>query len=70
MPPSRDEVDSDDDDRSPCSEDPHSYSNPVKEEPADSKVKQSGLNEEKRSKLREIEVTTPHASHLQHWLGL
>uniref|UniRef100_A0A7N5ZUJ1 U2 snRNP-associated SURP motif-containing protein n=1 Tax=Anabas testudineus TaxID=64144 RepID=A0A7N5ZUJ1_ANATE len=49
------EEDSDDDDRSPCSEDIQSYSNPIRED-SDIKSKMSEMNEEKRSKLREIEV--------------
>uniref|UniRef100_A0A3P9HS81 U2 snRNP-associated SURP motif-containing protein n=1 Tax=Oryzias latipes TaxID=8090 RepID=A0A3P9HS81_ORYLA len=44
-----------DDDRSPRSEENQSYSNPIKDE-ADTKAKSSGMNEEKRTKLREIEV--------------
>uniref|UniRef100_H2M334 U2 snRNP-associated SURP domain containing n=1 Tax=Oryzias latipes TaxID=8090 RepID=H2M334_ORYLA len=44
-----------DDDRSPRSEENQSYSNPIKDD-ADTKAKSSGMNEEKRTKLREIEV--------------
>uniref|UniRef100_A0A8D0A3C3 U2 snRNP-associated SURP motif-containing protein n=1 Tax=Sander lucioperca TaxID=283035 RepID=A0A8D0A3C3_SANLU len=47
--------DSDDDDRSPRSEDNQSYSNPIRDE-SDIKAKMSEMNEEKRTKLREIEV--------------
>ncbi|XP_061569076.1 U2 snRNP-associated SURP motif-containing protein isoform X3 [Cololabis saira] len=47
--------DSDDDDRSPRSDDNQSYSNPVRDD-SDVKTKMSEMNEEKRSKLREIEV--------------
>uniref|UniRef100_A0A7N6AX51 U2 snRNP-associated SURP domain containing n=1 Tax=Anabas testudineus TaxID=64144 RepID=A0A7N6AX51_ANATE len=53
--PKKNEEDSDDDDRSPCSEDIQSYSNPIRED-SDIKSKMSEMNEEKRSKLREIEV--------------
>uniref|UniRef100_A0A3Q0SLA9 U2 snRNP-associated SURP motif-containing protein n=1 Tax=Amphilophus citrinellus TaxID=61819 RepID=A0A3Q0SLA9_AMPCI len=51
----KDDVDSDDDDRSPRSEDNQSYSNPIRDD-SDFKSKMSEMNEEKRSKLREIEV--------------
>lgn len=51
----RAEEDSDDDDRSPRSEDNQSYSNPFRED-SDMKAKMAEMNEEKRSKLREIEV--------------
>uniref|UniRef100_A0A8C2Z903 U2 snRNP-associated SURP motif-containing protein n=1 Tax=Cyclopterus lumpus TaxID=8103 RepID=A0A8C2Z903_CYCLU len=51
----KDEEDSDYDDRSPRSEDNQSYSNPIRED-SDVKVKMSEMNEEKRTKLREIEV--------------
>ncbi|TNN73438.1 U2 snRNP-associated SURP motif-containing protein [Liparis tanakae] len=51
----RDEEDSDYDDRSPRSDDNQSYSNPIRED-SDVKVKMSEMNEEKRTKLREIEV--------------
>uniref|UniRef100_A0A3Q3RM30 U2 snRNP associated SURP domain containing n=1 Tax=Mastacembelus armatus TaxID=205130 RepID=A0A3Q3RM30_9TELE len=47
--------DSDDDDRSPSLEDNQSYSNPIRDE-SDVKAKMSEMNEEKRTKLREIEV--------------
>lgn len=47
--------DSDDDDRSPSSEDIQSYSNPIRDD-SDIKAKMSEMNEEKRTKLREIEV--------------
>lgn len=49
----KDDDDSDYDDRSPRSDD-QSYSNPVRDD--DFKSKLSEMNEEKRSKLREIEV--------------
>uniref|UniRef100_A0A3B5M524 U2 snRNP-associated SURP motif-containing protein n=1 Tax=Xiphophorus couchianus TaxID=32473 RepID=A0A3B5M524_9TELE len=49
------EADSDDDDRSPRSEDNQSYSNPIRDD-SDMKAKMSEMNEEKRTKLREIEV--------------
>uniref|UniRef100_A0A3B3D2I9 U2 snRNP-associated SURP domain containing n=1 Tax=Oryzias melastigma TaxID=30732 RepID=A0A3B3D2I9_ORYME len=42
-------------DRSPRSDDNQSYSNPMKDD-GDMKAKSSGMNEEKRTKLREIEV--------------
>uniref|UniRef100_A0A673CP67 U2 snRNP-associated SURP domain containing n=1 Tax=Sphaeramia orbicularis TaxID=375764 RepID=A0A673CP67_9TELE len=51
----RDEDDSDDDERSPRSEDTQSYSNPIRDD-IDFKTKMSEMNEEKRTKLREIEV--------------
>nr|XP_020457929.1 U2 snRNP-associated SURP motif-containing protein isoform X2 [Monopterus albus] len=51
----KDEGDSDDDDRSPCSDDNQSYSNPIRDD-SDIKTKMSEMNEEKRTKLREIEV--------------
>uniref|UniRef100_A0A8C9ZW28 U2 snRNP-associated SURP motif-containing protein n=1 Tax=Sander lucioperca TaxID=283035 RepID=A0A8C9ZW28_SANLU len=51
----KNEEDSDDDDRSPRSEDNQSYSNPIRDE-SDIKAKMSEMNEEKRTKLREIEV--------------
>uniref|UniRef100_A0AAX7T8K9 U2 snRNP-associated SURP motif-containing protein n=1 Tax=Astatotilapia calliptera TaxID=8154 RepID=A0AAX7T8K9_ASTCA len=44
-----------DEDRSPRSEDNQSYSNPIRDD-SDFKSKMSEMNEEKRSKLREIEV--------------
>ncbi|XP_034717918.1 U2 snRNP-associated SURP motif-containing protein isoform X2 [Etheostoma cragini] len=44
-----------DDDRSPRSDDNQSYSNPIRDE-SDIKAKMSEMNEEKRTKLREIEV--------------
>ncbi|XP_037550013.1 U2 snRNP-associated SURP motif-containing protein [Nematolebias whitei] len=47
--------DSDEEDRSPRSDDNLSYSNPIRDDP-DFKAKLSEMNEEKRSKLREIEV--------------
>ncbi|KAM4718662.1 U2 snRNP-associated SURP motif-containing protein isoform 3-T3 [Anableps anableps] len=49
------EADSDDEDRSPRSEDNQSYSNPIRDD-SDIKAKMSEMNEEKRTKLREIEV--------------
>ncbi|KAM9332471.1 U2 snRNP-associated SURP motif-containing protein isoform 3-T3 [Pholidichthys leucotaenia] len=49
------EDDSEDEDRSPHSEDNQSYSNPIKDD-SDFKSKMSEMNEEKRTKLREIEV--------------
>ncbi|XP_068437639.1 U2 snRNP-associated SURP motif-containing protein isoform X1 [Clinocottus analis] len=51
----KDEEDSDYDDRSPRSDDNQSYSNPIRED-SDIKAKMSEMNEEKRTKLREIEV--------------
>uniref|UniRef100_A0AAQ5XHT1 U2 snRNP-associated SURP motif-containing protein n=1 Tax=Amphiprion ocellaris TaxID=80972 RepID=A0AAQ5XHT1_AMPOC len=51
----KDDEDSDDDDRSPRSEDNQSYSNPIRDD-SDIKAKMSEMNEEKRTKLREIEV--------------
>uniref|UniRef100_A0A4W6D3A5 U2 snRNP-associated SURP motif-containing protein n=1 Tax=Lates calcarifer TaxID=8187 RepID=A0A4W6D3A5_LATCA len=51
----KDEDDSDDDDRSPRSEDNQNYSNPIRDD-SDIKAKMSEMNEEKRTKLREIEV--------------
>uniref|UniRef100_A0A667ZE37 U2 snRNP-associated SURP motif-containing protein n=1 Tax=Myripristis murdjan TaxID=586833 RepID=A0A667ZE37_9TELE len=51
----KDEEESDDDDKSPRSEDPQSYSNPIRDD-TDVKAKISEMNEEKRTKLREIEV--------------
>lgn len=48
-------MDSDDEDKSPRSADTPSYSNPVRDD-GDTKAKTSEMNEEKRSKLREIEV--------------
>uniref|UniRef100_A0A668UAX8 U2 snRNP-associated SURP motif-containing protein n=1 Tax=Oreochromis aureus TaxID=47969 RepID=A0A668UAX8_OREAU len=50
----KDDADSDED-RSPRSEDNQSYSNPIRDD-SDFKSKMSEMNEEKRSKLREIEV--------------
>uniref|UniRef100_A0A8C4EQP7 U2 snRNP-associated SURP motif-containing protein n=1 Tax=Dicentrarchus labrax TaxID=13489 RepID=A0A8C4EQP7_DICLA len=50
-----DDEDSDYDDRSPRSEDNQSYSNPIRDD-SDIKAKMSEMNEEKRTKLREIEV--------------
>uniref|UniRef100_A0A1A7WGT1 U2 snRNP-associated SURP domain containing n=1 Tax=Iconisemion striatum TaxID=60296 RepID=A0A1A7WGT1_9TELE len=47
--------DSDEDERSPRSDDNQSYSNPIRDD-SDMKAKMSEMNEEKRSKLREIEV--------------
>ncbi|CAG5896023.1 unnamed protein product [Menidia menidia] len=47
--------DSDDDDRSPNSEYNQGYSNPSRDD-SDVKAKMSEMNEEKRTKLREIEV--------------
>ncbi|KAF3703655.1 U2 snRNP-associated SURP motif-containing protein [Channa argus] len=47
--------DGSDDDKSPYSEDNQSYSNPVRDD-SDVKAKMSEMNEEKRTKLREIEV--------------
>ncbi|KAM9839463.1 U2 snRNP-associated SURP motif-containing protein isoform 4-T4 [Aulostomus maculatus] len=49
------EEDSDDDDKSPRSVDTPSYSNPIRDD-TDMKTKLSEMNEEKRTKLREIEV--------------
>ncbi|XP_029003899.1 U2 snRNP-associated SURP motif-containing protein isoform X3 [Betta splendens] len=54
-PKKRNVEDSDDDDRSPSSEDIQSYSNPIRDD-SDIKAKMSEINEEKRTKLREIEV--------------
>ncbi|XP_034562002.1 U2 snRNP-associated SURP motif-containing protein isoform X3 [Notolabrus celidotus] len=51
----KDDEDSDYDDRSPRSDENQSYSNPVRDDP-DFKAKLSEMNEEKRTKLREIEV--------------
>lgn len=51
----KDEEDSDYDDRSPRSDDNQSYSTPIRED-SDIKAKMSEMNEEKRTKLREIEV--------------
>ncbi|XP_071373027.1 U2 snRNP-associated SURP motif-containing protein isoform X3 [Centroberyx affinis] len=51
----KDEEESDNDDKSPRSEDPQSYSNPIRDD-TDIKAKISEMNEEKRTKLREIEV--------------
>lgn len=51
----RGEADSDDEERSPRSDDNQSYSNPVRDD-SDIKTKMSEMNEEKRTKLREIEV--------------
>lgn len=51
----RDAEDSDDDDRSPRSDENQSYFNPIRDE-SDAKAKMSEMNEEKRTKLREIEV--------------
>ncbi|XP_051267337.1 U2 snRNP-associated SURP motif-containing protein isoform X4 [Dicentrarchus labrax] len=51
----KDDEDSDYDDRSPRSEDNQSYSNPIRDD-SDIKAKMSEMNEEKRTKLREIEV--------------
>uniref|UniRef100_A0A8D3E2T2 U2 snRNP associated SURP domain containing n=1 Tax=Scophthalmus maximus TaxID=52904 RepID=A0A8D3E2T2_SCOMX len=51
----KNEEDSDDEDRSPRSDDNQSYSNPIRDD-SDIKSKMSEMNEEKRSKLREIEV--------------
>lgn len=59
----RGEEDSDDDDRSPRSEDNQSYSNPFRED-SDMKAKMAEMNEEKRSKLREIEVLCCYLSTL------
>ncbi|XP_042366129.1 U2 snRNP-associated SURP motif-containing protein isoform X2 [Plectropomus leopardus] len=50
-----DEDSGDDDDRSPRSEDNQSYFNPMRDD-SDFKAKMSEMNEEKRTKLREIEV--------------
>uniref|UniRef100_A0A673CP62 U2 snRNP-associated SURP motif-containing protein n=1 Tax=Sphaeramia orbicularis TaxID=375764 RepID=A0A673CP62_9TELE len=49
------ETKNDDDERSPRSEDTQSYSNPIRDD-IDFKTKMSEMNEEKRTKLREIEV--------------
>ncbi|MEQ2185464.1 U2 snRNP-associated SURP domain-containing protein [Goodea atripinnis] len=51
----RGEANSDDEEKSPRSEDNQSYSNPIRDD-ADNKAKMSEMNEEKRTKLREIEV--------------
>ncbi|XP_068603913.1 U2 snRNP-associated SURP motif-containing protein isoform X1 [Brachionichthys hirsutus] len=51
----KNDEDSDFEDRSPRSEDNQSFFNPVRDE-SDVKTKMSAMNEEKRSKLREIEV--------------
>ncbi|XP_037613326.1 U2 snRNP-associated SURP motif-containing protein isoform X3 [Sebastes umbrosus] len=51
----KDEEDSDYEDRSPRSDDNLSYSNPIRDD-SDLKTKMSEMNEEKRTKLREIEV--------------
>ncbi|KAM9337552.1 U2 snRNP-associated SURP motif-containing protein isoform 7-T7 [Symphorus nematophorus] len=51
----KDDEDSDDDDRSPRSDDNQSYFNPMRDD-SDIKAKLSEMNEEKRTKLREIEV--------------
>lgn len=51
----RNDHDSDDEDRSPRSEDNGTYFNPSRDE-SDVKAKMSEMNEEKRTKLREIEV--------------
>ncbi|XP_068160489.1 U2 snRNP-associated SURP motif-containing protein isoform X1 [Antennarius striatus] len=51
----KNDEDSDDDDRSPRSEDNQSFFNPIRDD-SDIKTKMSEMNEEKRSKLREIEV--------------
>ncbi|KAM7369845.1 hypothetical protein PAMP_011135 [Pampus punctatissimus] len=51
----KDEEDSDDDDKSPRSEDTPSYSYGIRDD-SDTKTKMSEMNEEKRTKLREIEV--------------
>ena len=52
----RSEDNSDDDSRSARSEEQQSFSNPMRDEHNDTKTKISEMNEEKRSKLREIEV--------------
>lgn len=64
----RDEEESDDDDKSPRSEDPQSYSNPIRDD-TDVKAKISEMNEEKRTKLREIEVLyyLPLPAYDTHW---
>uniref|UniRef100_A0A4W5L2S5 U2 snRNP-associated SURP domain containing n=1 Tax=Hucho hucho TaxID=62062 RepID=A0A4W5L2S5_9TELE len=52
----KDEDDSDDEDtKSSRSEEPPSYSNPIRDD-LDSKTKHSEMNEDRRTKLREIEV--------------
>lgn len=51
----KNEDDSDANEKSPRTEDPQSFSNPTRDDP-DVKVKMSEMNEEKRTKLREIEV--------------
>uniref|UniRef100_A0A6Q2Y0B5 U2 snRNP-associated SURP motif-containing protein n=1 Tax=Esox lucius TaxID=8010 RepID=A0A6Q2Y0B5_ESOLU len=51
----KDEDDSDEDTKSSRSEEPQSFSNPFRDE-SDSKAKLSEINEDRRSKLREIEV--------------
>uniref|UniRef100_A0A673W2Z2 U2 snRNP-associated SURP domain containing n=1 Tax=Salmo trutta TaxID=8032 RepID=A0A673W2Z2_SALTR len=51
----KDEDDSDDDTKSSRSEEPPSYPNPIRDD-LDSKTKHSEMNEDRRTKLREIEV--------------
>ena len=51
----RNEEDSDEDVRSPRSDENQSFSNPTRDD-SDTKTKISEMNEEKRTKLREIEV--------------
>lgn len=55
----RAEDNSDEDSRSARSEEQQLFSNPIRDEHNDSKTKISEMNEEKRSKLREIEVSLP-----------
>lgn len=65
--------DSGDEDRSPHSDDNQSYFNPSRDD-SDIKTKMSEMNEEKRSKLREIEVFHCKAQNLslkcQRWSGV
>ncbi|KAL1006661.1 hypothetical protein UPYG_G00075070 [Umbra pygmaea] len=51
----KEDEESDEDTKSSRSEEPPSFSNPIRDD-TDSKAKQSELNEDRRSKLREIEV--------------
>lgn len=60
--------DSGDEDKSPRSEDTQSYINPGRDD-QDIKTKMSEMNEEKRSKLREIEVLNRSEFQLQ-WLSV
>lgn len=55
------ESDDEDDTQSSKSEDQHYYSNPIRDDMSDSKsFKYSEMSEEKRAKLREIEVSKNH----------